>query len=126
MMATLRQPYIEENANTLDSKYCDPLSYRNKSIVEVAEAIFGLTGHRGEDSICYGDSIEINFRNTEDFIIDGVSRVSSRRRNAGRHYRCTKNLCNKCKRGSIMNIQEIRKILRVDKRMALKVLRKFT
>ena len=24
MMATLRQPYIEENANTLDSKYCDP------------------------------------------------------------------------------------------------------
>lgn len=69
MKATFRQPYIEENANTLDEHYClIPVSYRSKSIVRVAKALFGYTGHRG-DSISYGNSIEINLRNTEDLII---------------------------------------------------------
>ena len=47
-------------------EYClVPISYREKSIVRIAKAIFGFTGHRGA-SVSYGNEINITLRNVDD------------------------------------------------------------
>jgi hypothetical protein len=50
-------------------EYClVPISYREKSIVRIAKAMFGFTGHRGE-SVSHGNSIDIILRNVEDSLL---------------------------------------------------------
>ena len=47
-------------------EYClVPISYLEKSIVRIAKAIFGFTGHRGE-SVSYGNEINITLRNVDE------------------------------------------------------------